>query len=159
AILSSARTAQIVGAGAYGLAREPGAGESRLGNAAGAVVGFSLFELGGSLSNPLSSALGRAGVRLATGAVGGAAQLATSSLVANGKMTSGEDALRAGIAGGAFNFAMPAVQELVEPYFSARLPAKAFVASEVLPARIEPAIDSDVRVAASETATAPAPIE
>lgn len=107
--LSSDRTALIAGAGIYGGMRDPGQGESRLGNAVGSVVGFSAFELGGKLSEglPLSRSLG---IRFGAGFAGGFGQVMASNVVSHNETGSFGDLMKSGLAGGAMNVLLPFAQ-------------------------------------------------
>lgn len=112
--LASESTATVAGGALWGGARDPGKGETRLGNAVGSAVGFASFELGGHWSHSLKLP-GALTVRGLTGFAGGGAQLLTADLIA-GKEVSGSDALKAGLSGAAMNMALPGAQALFKQF-------------------------------------------
>jgi isoamylase len=89
--MTSTAVANVLGAGAYDFIKAPNAGETRFGNAAGTMAGFSVFEAGNAylgkgtrlLENPAlrlpATVLGRASV----GALGGMASYDTSHIVSS----------------------------------------------------------------------------
>ncbi len=108
-LLSSERTAMIVGAGLYGGARDPMGHETRLGNSVGSMIGFGAFEYGNSLTKGLS--LSRSiPIRALVGVVGGSGQMATSNLISEGNIGSTDNLMRAGASGAALNLFLPVAQ-------------------------------------------------
>lgn len=103
-IIASDRTAMILGAGIYDYYREPRPGESRVRNALGGMLSFSIFELGniGSHSLPLITALPS---RFAVGFAGGAGGHLISHF---GQPT--DEILKAGVSGAFMNSFLPGAQ-------------------------------------------------
>lgn len=115
---ASETTAQVIGAGLYDFAKSPHKGETRLGNAAGSMVGFGLFSVGNrlvdyKLANSATgwNVLGKIGA----GAVGGLGSYETSTRVSEqlGEKTdtSWEARTNAMVNGAFLNVAMPLVQK------------------------------------------------
>ena len=107
----SARASFIIGGAGFEGLREPGAGETRLGNALGTAAGFSVFEGGNLLSRNLSGADLWA-ARAATGALGATTQRGLSGLITNGELPTGKQLGDAALTGAFMNTALPAAQRL-----------------------------------------------
>lgn len=84
-LLSSNSVALITGATIYDGLKKPGENQTRIGNALGAAVGFSIFEAGGHLAKG-SSGLTLAMSRALSGGLGAGAQLSVSELVSTGSL-------------------------------------------------------------------------
>lgn len=108
--MASERSAQILGAGLYDGLKEPQEGQTRLGNAMGSMVGFSVFELGNGMMHglPVSKSIP---LRVVTGFLGGSAGHATANYVSTGDVGKSEDLIKAGVTGSVMNVALPAMQE------------------------------------------------
>lgn len=113
-ILKSKSTATILGASIYDGLRKPKENETRLGNALGGAVGFSIFEGGNHLSRDLKG--GRMLLaRALTGMTGATTQHSLSHFVATGLMPDKEHLLAAAASGATMNIVLPKVNEkLVE---------------------------------------------
>jgi hypothetical protein len=121
-VLTSATTAQIVGAGLFDFAKCPNPGETRLGNMAGSIAAFGVFGAGNEMlgrsktiaNSALLTGLGRVGV----GVAGGLTSLETSHLVSKALGAQSEitwdDRIQAMANGGFINVAMPVVQKGIE---------------------------------------------
>lgn len=121
--LASQSAAQILGAGAYEFLEKPMQGETRLGNTAGTMAAFAMFEGGNRFLNQsksaFSSGIAKAGVvglgRLSVGAAGGLVSYETSNYVSGlfGQPSRAtlDGAWQAMATGGFMNFALPTVQE------------------------------------------------
>lgn len=101
--------AQMTGAALLDFSRDTRPGETRLGNAAGGALAFYVFGKGNALTLT-DSFMKRQVARAGVGAVGGAAQLTGSRLVAGEGLPGLEETLEAGIAGGVLNVAMTPTQ-------------------------------------------------
>ena len=120
---ASETAAQIVGAGLYDFSKQPYQGETRLGNAAGAMAGFAVFGAGNQVMHNLlptvSSTIGNFAIegagRFAVGTLGGLTSYETSNRVANltgaHNELSWDGRLQSMAQGGFVNFALPVVQE------------------------------------------------
>lgn len=109
-VLASQRVANVVGPTAYELARDPHAGESRIGNALGTASAFSVFEF----ANPRLHGLDWKIKYPSYAGVGASAGL-TQYLIANkitGNDITPEGALTAASGGAIFNVALPGAQAL-----------------------------------------------
>lgn len=114
-ILTSNRAALLTGAGAYAALKRPQEGETRLGNAIGAVGAFAIFDAGNALaglSRFNNSFAARSAIRLGTGFLGGATQMELSSLVSQQKLANNDLVLQSGIAGASLNFAMGSLHDI-----------------------------------------------
>lgn len=111
-VAASEHTAQILGGATYDGLKDLHAGETRLGNAAGAALSFSIYELSGSSSTRLSP-LRRLGWRFATGASAASGQyaLAHGAEVCRGKADVRHELIRAAVSGAVLGATLPAVQE------------------------------------------------
>ena len=107
--LLSDRTGQIAGSVAYDGLRDVHAGETRLGNMAGSLTAFSIYEK----FNPKLGSLNLA-PRLGGYALLGAGGAASSKIVADGvsgHITTGDELSRQMLAGGAMNLFIPGLQK------------------------------------------------
>lgn len=102
-------TGQILGAAAFDAARDKIAGETRIGNAAGGMVGLAVFEAGNSIGHSFGG-LGSIATRIATGALGATSQLVTSRAVSNSDTPNTRELLQNGVTGGAMNLVLPVMQ-------------------------------------------------
>lgn len=110
-ILTNSSVAQVSGAFGYDLLRAPDKNETRLTNAMAGGVAFSAYEAGGLIAGRYG--ISPTAVRAAAGFVGGAGYKLTSSLASSESLTA-KEVLDAGLAGAAFNVALPKGQELAE---------------------------------------------
>lgn len=121
---ASENAAQILGAGAYEFLKKPLDGETRVGNAAGTMLGFGVFAGGNALvdrlakpwaESAISNAVSKSVGRFTVGAAGGLASYEASNKVA--AHTGGKDqsttagALQSMASGGFINFALPPLQQ------------------------------------------------
>ena len=108
AVGQSEKVANLLGATAYGSARDTKEGESRLSNAASTLVGFSFFEVGNKymLSSEANMAM-KFGQRYTVGAVGGIAQTDVASLIQRNQVADGSQTFAAGLSGGFLNALLP----------------------------------------------------
>lgn len=158
-LLSSRSTATILGASAYDFLKKPLENETRLGNAAGAAVGFSMFEAGNHLSK------GQSGVKLflaraLTGSIGATSHLSTAHLISNHSMPEADKLWNAALSGAVMNNALPAFQDKLSNFISkdkgaAQKAAEAMLAVQT-PARL-PLGDNVVRTGRLETSITTAP--
>jgi hypothetical protein len=108
--LVSDSAATVAGGALWGGAKDPGKGETRLGNAVGNAVGFAGFEFGGHLSRNLATPLALS-VRGLAGFVGGSGQLVSGDLI-SGKDISGAEVFKSGLSGAAMSVALPGAKAL-----------------------------------------------
>ncbi|MBX9686352.1 MAG: DUF2252 domain-containing protein [Candidatus Obscuribacterales bacterium] len=121
-IMASENLAQIAGAGIYTFAQKPAEGQTRLGNAAGSMVGFSVFSgLNGVLEKNaamLSSPLAKLSSRFAVGALGGLSSYESANAVSGMQGVQHQESWRermdAIAHGGFINVALPVVQRQSE---------------------------------------------
>ncbi|HEY9714849.1 MAG TPA: hypothetical protein V6C72_15380, partial [Chroococcales cyanobacterium] len=127
-LLASDHTAMIVGAGAYGGARTPEPGSTRLGNAVSTAVGFSAFEFGNRLVGdlPMSASLPlrtatKLSARAAIGAAGGLSQYETGTLISNHDFGTANGAEQSLLSGAAMNSLLPVVSRTGNSVFDEAL--------------------------------------
>lgn len=144
--LVSDSAATVAGGALWGGAKDPGKGETRLGNAVGNAVGFAGFEFGGHLSRNLATPLALS-VRGLAGFVGGSGQLVTGDLI-SGKDISGAEVFKSGLSGAAMSVALPGAKALfgrLSPWRSesvGRAEVGTNADSAVPGAKIEPKVDA-----------------
>lgn len=109
-LLQSRSLHLIAGATIYDGMRKPHEGETRLGNALGGATAFTVFETGNFLSAGTKGASWVA-ARMATGGLGGAAHLTTSSLISKQEFASGEAYANAMLSGATLNSLLPVLHE------------------------------------------------
>jgi hypothetical protein len=105
ALLTNEKTGMVLGAGLLGAARTPEGDQTRVGNAAGAMLGFAAYEGAGSLwagwtARPL---IQRAGA----GVLGGMAQTTVQNLISNHDAGSWQETSINGVTGGVISTFLP----------------------------------------------------
>jgi hypothetical protein len=108
-IFQNGKIAQIAGAGIYDGMRDPGQGETRLGNALAGASMFSVFEYGNGFGKNFNFA-GQIGKRAAIGFAGAEAGQTVSHLVSEQKLPTFDQYAQAGISGAILNVALPPTQ-------------------------------------------------
>lgn len=114
---ASETTAQVLGAGLYDFAKSPHKGETRLGNAAGSMVGFGLFSAGNRfVDTKMATSTGWNVLgKIGAGAVGGLGSYETANRVSNmlglQTETNAEARINAMVNGAFLNVAMPLAQK------------------------------------------------
>ncbi len=107
--LQNGKIAQIAGAGIYDGMRDPGQGETRLGNALAGASMFGVFEYGNGFGRNLNFA-SQIGKRAAIGFLGAEAGQTVSHLVSEQKLPTFDQYAQAGISGAVLNVALPPTQ-------------------------------------------------
>ncbi|MBX9571206.1 MAG: hypothetical protein K2X77_20080 [Candidatus Obscuribacterales bacterium] len=147
-VLASNSAALITGATIYDGLKKPGENQTRLGNALGAAVGFSIFEGGTYLargSNGWTLALSRA----FTGGLGAGAQLSVSDIVATGAAPDKERLYQAAIQGAILNPILGKGLDAISP--QSRIATLRSDSAPAKPSPIESAINRAVRQDSVET--------
>ncbi|MBY0546808.1 MAG: hypothetical protein K2W95_05920 [Candidatus Obscuribacterales bacterium] len=108
--LNSRATATILGGTTYDFLKKPHENETRVGNALGATLGFSIFEGGNMLSK------GQTGAKLVvmrslTGSIGAMSQHSLSKIIATGKLPKADDLYNAALTGATMNNLLPAFHD------------------------------------------------
>ncbi len=105
-------TSMILGATMYDGLRKPKDDETRIGNAVGGLVGFSIFEGGNHYFNSLTGS--RLIVsRALTGIVGAGTQYTVSHFLATGKRPEGEHLVAAMLSGATMNVVLPRITDKI----------------------------------------------
>ena len=149
-IISSNSAALITGATIYDGLKKPGEDQTRIGNALGAAVGFTVFESGTYLARG-SSGLKLAMSRALTGGLGAGTQLSVSDLVSTGQAPSLDRLYQAAAQGAILNPLLGKGLDTLSP--QSRL---ATMRTELIPPKsnaVESAVFGAVRKESSEALT------